>query len=335
MISLRPPPEGAPSERVTVEVALEAQAARAALLKEARAGLVANPRELSPRWLYDERGSLLFEEITRLPEYYPTRREREILGRHAGDIARLTRAQTLLELGSGSSEKTNLLLDALTSVGTLERFVPFDVAEAMLTTSAHAIARVRPGLSVHAVVGDFEQHLGRLPSGGRRLLVFLGGTIGNLEPQARARFLQEVRQGLGPEDTFLLGTDLLKDRARLHAAYNDAAGVTAAFNLNVLSVLNREVGADFDLAAYAHRAFFDEEHRWIEMRLRSLRAQVVTLSALELQVSFAPGDELRTEVSCKFSPEQVDAELSAAGLHPLARWTDRAGDFALTLARRR
>ncbi|QRK11213.1 L-histidine N(alpha)-methyltransferase [Archangium violaceum] len=322
---------------VTMEVHVRPGDAQRALRAEVLAGLCGerNPRELSPRWLYDERGSQLFEEITRLPEYYPTRCEREILLAHAADIARASGAETLIELGSGSSEKTRLLLDAMRGTGRLTRFVPFDVSEAFLRQSAEAVANEYPGLHVHAVVGDFERHLGRLPRGGRRLVAFLGGTIGNLKPAERARFYAELAEGLAPGEGLLLGTDLLKCRRRLFEAYNDRAGVTAAFNRNVLNVLNRELGADFEPEAFEHLAPFDEENGWVEMRLISTRPQAVRLPALERYVNFAEGGVLRTEVSCKFRVEQVEAELAAAGLHLVERWTDAAGDFALSLALKR
>ena len=321
-------------QTVKVDVLVGAQDIQRALREEVLAGLCQDEglKELSPRWLYDARGSALFEDITRLPEYYPTRREREILQAHAHDIARLSGADTLLELGSGSSEKTRLLLDALLEAGTLERFVPFDVSEDFLRQSAEAVAAEYLGLEVHAVVGDFQKHLGALPQGGRRLVAFLGGTIGNLKPAERARFYASLAQGLLPGDGLLLGTDLLKSRERLFAAYNDRAGVTAAFNRNVLRVLNHELQADFDPEAFEHLAPFDEENGWVEMRLISTRTQTVRLPALERYVNFARGEVLRTEVSCKFRPEQVDAELSAAGFSLAERWTDAAGDFALTLA---
>jgi L-histidine N-alpha-methyltransferase len=322
---------------VTVEVHVRPGDAQRALRAEVLAGLCGDlsPKELSPKWLYDERGSELFDEITRLPEYYPTRREREILEAHAEDIARASGADTLIELGSGSSEKTRLLLDAMTRAGTLRRFVPFDVSERFLRQSAEAVAREYPGLRVHAVVGDFGLHLGKLPRKGRRLVAFLGGTIGNLKPPERARFFAELAVGLVPGEGLLLGTDLLKSRERLFAAYNDRAGVTAAFNRNVLNVLNRELGADFEPEAFEHLAPFDEENGWVEMRLISTRPQAVKLPTLKRYVNFAEGEVLRTEVSCKFRPEQVEAELAAAGLHLTERWTDAAGDFALSLALKR
>ncbi|MBM7112538.1 L-histidine N(alpha)-methyltransferase [Archangium primigenium] len=322
---------------VTMEVHLEPGDARRALLAEVREGLCTEGRlkELGPKWLYDERGSQLFDAITRLPEYYPTRREKEILRAHAADIARVSGADTLIELGSGSSEKTRWLLDAFRARGGFQRFIPFDVSEAFLRQAAEAVARDYPGLPVHAVVGDFERHLGRWPRGGRALVAFLGGTIGNLKPRERARFYATLAQGLSPGEGVLVGTDLLKNRARLFAAYNDRQGVTAAFNRNVLEVLNHELGADFDPRAFEHLAPFDEENAWIEMRLISRRAQAVRLPALQRFVNFAEGEVLRTEVSCKFRPEQVEAELDAAGFQLAERWTDAAGDFALSLALKR
>ncbi len=317
---------------VKVNVYVQPGEARRALKQEALAGLTGSPKELSPKWLYDERGSQLFDAITRLPEYYPTRREREILLAHAGDIARQSGADTLIELGSGTSEKTRLLLDALLETGRLTRFVPFDVSEGFLRRAAVSLAREYPGLGVHAVVGDFERHLEQLPRGGRRLVAFLGGTIGNLKPHQRERFFSTLASGLEPGDGLLLGTDLLKDRGRLFAAYNDSAGVTAAFNRNLLHLLNRELGADFDPEAFEHLAPFDEAHGWVEMRLVSRRRQSVWLAGLGQRVDFAPGEVLRTEVSCKFRPEQVEAELAHAGLPLAERWTDGAGDFALSLA---
>jgi L-histidine N-alpha-methyltransferase len=319
----------------TVDVHVRPGDARRALREEALVGLCGRPKELSPKWLYDERGSQLFDDITRLPEYYPTRREREILETRAGEIARLSGADTLIELGSGTSEKTRLLLDAFQEAGRLRRFIPFDVSEGFLRSAAERLAREYSRLHVHAVVGDFEHHLGQLPRGGRRLVAFLGGTIGNFKPAQRAGFFHGVAAGMEPGDGLLLGTDLIKGRERLFAAYNDSAGVTAEFNRNVLRVLNRELGADFDVGAFEHLAPFDEEHGWIEMRLISQRQQVVRLPALERFAHFEEGEVLRTEVSCKFRPDQVEAELASAGLHLSEWWTDGAGDFALSLSFKR
>ncbi|TML57474.1 MAG: L-histidine N(alpha)-methyltransferase, partial [Actinobacteria bacterium] len=256
----------------------------------------------------------------------------EILDARAGSIADATRADTLVELGSGTSEKTRLLLSALRDRGVLRRFIPFDVSESTLRGAAGAIVAEYPGLDVHAVVGDFEHHLDLLPTGGRRLIAFLGGTIGNLPPAPRAEFLADVVATMADEDSFLLGTDLVKDAGRLHAAYDDSAGVTAAFNRNVLSVLNRELGASFDLTRFEHVARFDTHDEWIEMRLRSTEAQTVPVPALGIEAVFTAGEEMRTEISAKFRPEGVERELDAAGLVLKEWWTDRAGDFALSLS---
>jgi L-histidine N-alpha-methyltransferase len=317
---------------VAVDVRLAPSERRRAMVDDVLAGLARTPKVLSPVWFYDEVGSRLFDEITRLPEYYLTRAERSILVAGAGDIARLAGADTLVELGSGTSEKTRLLLDAMAAAGVLRRFVPLDVSEEVLREAAADVATAY-GIEVRAVVGDFSRHLGEVPQDGRRLVAFLGSTIGNLVPEERARFLASLRDTLREGDSFLLGTDLLKDRARLLAAYDDAAGITARFNRNVLAVLDAELDADFDPAAFDHVACWDEERRWIEMRLRSRREQDVTLAAVERTVHFVAGEEVRTEVSAKFTPEQVDRELAAAGLRTDRRWTDPAGDFLLTLAR--
>jgi len=303
-----------------------------ALRADARAGLTATPKVLPPKWFYDERGSELFEKITRLDEYYPTRAERSILRAAAGQIAAGTRARTLVELGAGAADKTRLLLDALAGAGTLASFVPVDVSETALIEAARRVAGEYPGLAVTAVVSDFEEHLG-LPSGSEaRLVVFLGGTIGNLLPGQRAAFLRSLRSRLRPGDAFLLGTDLVKDPAVLVAAYDDAAGVTAAFNKNILSVLNAALGADFDPDAFEHVALWDAGAEWIEMRLRSLQPQRVTLPAIDLQVTFGEGEELRTEVSAKFRRERVAAELAAAGFTMAGWWTDEQGRFGLSLS---
>jgi L-histidine N-alpha-methyltransferase len=317
---------------LTVEFHLDGADMAAALRDDARRGLSANPKQLPPKWFYDERGSELFDEITRLPEYYPTRREREILERWAGEIAAATGADTLVELGSGTSAKTRLLLDALARAGTLKRFVPFDVSEATLLGASAMIAKAYPGVSVHGVVGDFERHLALVPSGGRRLVAFLGGTIGNLEPAARAGFLAGVATTMEPGDALLLGTDLVKDPGRLEAAYDDPGGVTAEFNRNVLHVLNRELGADFVPERFAHVARWVPEHEWIEMRLRAQVEQTVRVPAIEMVVEFAAGEQLRTEISAKFTRAGVEAELTAAGFDLREWWTDAADDFALSLA---
>ncbi|HEV2635732.1 MAG TPA: L-histidine N(alpha)-methyltransferase [Actinocrinis sp.] len=300
---------------------------------DALLGLTAEPKWLPPKWFYDQRGSELFEEITLLPEYYPTRAEREILTVRAGEIAAASAARTLIELGSGSSTKTRLLLDALRAHGTLDRYVPIDVSESALEGSGQALLAAYPGLTVEAIVGDFEHGLPQSAAdAGPRLVIFLGGTVGNLAPEQRARFLAGLRSGLGPQDSLLLGTDLVKDPATLVAAYDDAAGVTAAFNKNVLSVLNRELDADFDLAAFEHVALWDPAEEWIEMRLRSVAAQTVKVPGLDLAVTFARGEQMRTEISAKFRREGVEAELAAAGFALSGWWTDPQGRFALSLS---
>jgi L-histidine N-alpha-methyltransferase len=317
-----------------VDVYLSPEERRTAMENGVRAGLTSAPKELSPQWFYDARGSELFDEITRLPEYYLTERERDILRDRAGEVAALTEANTLVELGSGTSEKTRVLLDALAEAGHLRRFAPFDVSEETLRESAAAVADEYPDLEVHAVVGDFERHLGLLPPGRRRLIAFLGSTIGNLPPAARRSFLVAVADVLTESESLLLGVDLVKDVDRLEAAYNDSAGVTAEFNRNVLRVLNRELRADFDLDRFEHVARWDSEYEWVEMLLRSLAYQRVRVDDLDLEVKFARGEEMRTEISAKFRPEGVERELSDSGFQLVRLWPHASGDFALVLARR-
>jgi L-histidine N-alpha-methyltransferase len=302
------------------------------LRADARAGLTATPKVLPPKWFYDERGSELFDKITLLDEYYPTRAERSILRAVAGEIAAQTRARTLAELGSGSADKTRLLLDALRAVGSLRSYVQVDVSEAALVAASPGLLASYPGLELHAVVSDFEEQLG-LPAGGSpKLVAFLGGTIGNLLPEQRAAFLASVRSRLSDGDALLLGTDLVKDPAVLVAAYDDDAGVTAAFNKNILSVLNTSLGSRFDLDAFEHVALWDPDREWIEMRLRSMYGQEVEVPALGLTVSFAEGEEMRTEISAKFRRAGVEAELAAAGLAMRSWWTDPEGRFGLSLS---
>ncbi|GAB7067847.1 L-histidine N(alpha)-methyltransferase [Mycobacterium hodleri] len=311
---------------------LAADAAAHALRRDVRDGLTASPKTLPPKWFYDAAGSDLFDQITRLPEYYPTRAEAAILRAHAADIAASSGADTLVELGSGTSEKTRILLDAMSQAGALQRFIPFDVDATILESAGAAIGAEYPGVEIDAVCGDFEEHLGKIPLVGRRLVVFLGSTIGNLTTGPRAEFLAALADSLQPGDTLLLGTDLVKDVDRLVSAYDDAAGVTAAFNKNVLTVVNRELDADFDVAAFDHVARWNPDELRIEMRLRARSAQRVHIAGLDLTVDFADGEEMLTEVSCKFRPEVVAEELAAAGLRRIAWWTDDAGDFGLSLA---
>ncbi|MER7376242.1 L-histidine N(alpha)-methyltransferase [Streptomyces lanatus] len=308
---------------------LPEDATDAALRTDVLKGLTSTPKTLPPKWFYDAHGSELFEKITELPEYYPTRAEREILIDRAGDIAAATGARTLVELGSGSSEKTRHLIDALTGLHT---YVPVDVSESALTQAGEALVQERPGLDVHALIADFTAGMELPDTPGPRLVAFLGGTIGNLLPVERAAFLASVRALLSPGDALLLGTDLVKDERVLVEAYDDAAGVTAAFNKNVLTVIDRELGADFDPDVFEHVARWDADHEWIEMRLRSRTAHTVKVPALDLAVDFAAGEEMRTEVSAKFREEGVRAELSAAGLDLAHWWTDGEGRFALSLS---
>ena len=305
---------------------------QAALRADVVEGLAGTPKRLRPVWFYDARGSELFEEITRLPEYYPTRAEREVLTERAAEIAAASGADTLVELGSGSSEKTRLLLGALLAAGTLRRYVPVDVSETALLAAAHGLRTEHPELAVHAVVADFGQHLAELPRGQRCLVAFLGSTIGNLPPAERFAFLAAVRAFLRPGDALLLGTDLVKDPAVLVAAYDDAAGVTAQFNRNILRVLNHELNADFDPDAFTHVARWNAEREWVEMRLRSRQPQVVKLPGADLVVSFATGEEIRTEISAKFRLDGIRAELATAGFTLDCWWTDRAGRFGVSLS---
>ncbi|WP_327720952.1 L-histidine N(alpha)-methyltransferase [Streptomyces sp. NBC_00490] len=308
---------------------LPEDATEAALRADVLRGLTRTPKTLPPKWFYDAHGSELFDRITELPEYYPTRAEREILVARAAEIAAASGARTLVELGSGSSEKTRYVIDALNDLHT---YVPVDVSESALTQAGHALIAERPGLDVHALIADFTAELALPGTPGPRLVAFLGGTIGNLLPAERAEFFTSVRALLSPGDALLLGTDLVKDENTLVRAYDDAAGVTAAFNKNVLTVVDRELGADFDPGAFDHVALWDAENEWIEMRLRSRTAQTVKIPTLDLAIDFAAGEELHTEVSAKFRKEGVRAELSAAGLELDHWWTDEQGRFALSLS---
>jgi L-histidine N-alpha-methyltransferase len=304
------------------------------LAEDALAGLAASPKALPPKHFYDERGSELFERITRLPEYYQSRTELRILRRVADGIVARHGVGELVELGSGASRKTAVLLDAMRDAGLLERYVPFDVCPEAILAAAGRLAEEYPGLEVHGVAGDFAHHLPAVPERGDapRLVAFLGGTIGNLEPDERAPFVASVAELMGEGDLLLVGTDLAGDPDRIRAAYDDAEGVTAQFNLNLLRVLNRELGADFDLDAFAHVALYDPGPPWIEMRLRARAPQVVRVAALGMEVGFDEGEEMRTEISCKFTRESVASMYAAAGLR-LEEWhEDHRGWFAVSLA---
>ncbi len=297
-------------------------------------GLTRPFKELPPKHFYDARGAELFDRICELPEYYQTRTERSILRERAGELAAMTGAAELVELGSGTAAKTRVLLDALHGAGTLERYIPMDVTERMVHDCARELTDEYPGLRVHGVIGDFERHLDRVPGPvGPRIVVFLGGTIGNFPPGSRRRFLREIARLLGPEDHLLMGADLVKDAAVLQAAYDDAQGVTAEFNRNLLLVLNRELRADFDPEDFDHVALFNHEHEWIEMRLRARREHTVVVRDLDLSVHFERGEQMRTEISAKFTRERIDADLSAAGLGLVSWLTDPEELFALTLSR--
>lgn len=318
--------------QLTVASHLTAEDRRAVLVEDARCGLTATPKRLSPIWFYDERGSALFDEITRLPEYYPTRAERGLLERAAAEIADLARPDMLVELGSGTSDKTRVLLDVL-AAGAPFRYVPLDVDPDTLVAAALALTEEYPALDVHAVAGDFLQHLHHLPDEGRRLVAFLGGTLGNLAPAERHRFLVDLDGALTSFDRLLLGVDLVKDPGRLHAAYDDAAGVTAEFNRNALRVVNRELGADFDVDAFEHVARWVPGSSWIEMHLLARSPQVVHVSDLDLTVRFGAGEALRTEISAKFTAEGIATELSNAGFEVERTWQAGIDDFLLVLAR--
>jgi L-histidine N-alpha-methyltransferase len=320
--------------RVTIDAPLTEGPEHRSLADDVLDGLTRPFKELPPKHFYDTRGSELFDAICELPEYYPTRTERAILEACAAEIVAATGAAELIELGSGSATKTRVLLDAMAEAGTLRRYVPVDVSETVVRASAEELVAEYPGLHVHGLVGDFERHLDRLPEPvGPRLVCFLGGTIGNFAPGSRRRFLRGLAGRLGEDGHLLLGTDLVKDPAVLEAAYDDSAGVTAEFNRNVLHVLNRELDADFDPGAFDHVAFFDAEHSWIEMRLRARERQVVDVRGLGLEVHFEAREELRTEISTKFTRERLEDDLAASGLR-LAGWhTDPRELFAVTLSR--
>jgi L-histidine N-alpha-methyltransferase len=317
---------------LTVDVFLTAAQLRNALEEDVMKGLTARPKSIPPLWFYDEVGSRLFEDITRLPEYYPTRAERRMLTRHAGDIAGLAQADTLVELGAGACDKTRLLLDAMRAAGPLHRYIPFDVSDEFLREAAAGLIDEYEGLSVHAVVGDFRRHLNQVAVDGRRLVAFLGGTIGNLVPAERQRFLFDLNCTMGRQDHLLLGVDLVKDRDTIVAAYDDSAGVTAAFNRNVLSVINNELGANFDPDAFDHVALWNEDDRWIEMRLRSRADQEVRVAELDIDVRFEEGEDLLTEISAKFDPTQLENELLGSDFVVDAMWGADDGEFLLALA---
>ena len=321
------------STSASIDVHLTPDELHATLCQDAAVGLGSSPKWLSPKWFYDDRGSELFDAITRLDEYYPTEAERSILAEHADAIASAAAVDVLVELGSGTSDKTRLLLDALCPQG-LHTFVPFDVSEGILRYAAAVLSERHPDLAVHGVVGDFERHLGELPRPGRRMIALLGSTIGNFDPDQRRTFLNNVAATLEPGECLLLGTDLIKDERRLIAAYDDALGVTAEFNRNVLLVLNRELGADFDADAFFHHARWNRSEHRIEMWLHAVGPQKVWIESIDVGVSFEDGEGIRTELSTKFDRDLVTADLEAAGFTAAGWWTDAPDDFAVSLWRR-
>jgi L-histidine N-alpha-methyltransferase len=321
-------------QEIRVDVLRDEAQSRPVLYDETFRSLHAEVKGLPAVWLYDAHGSRLYDEITRLPEYYLPRREGEILRARAGEIAARTQARALIELGAGSAKNIRLLLDALAAAGTLERFVPLDVSEETLRASAQAIAAAYPRVSVHAIVGDFERDLGTLTGGDRRLIAFLGSTIGNLYPDQRGRLLADLSAALAGDDSLLLGVDLVKDAARLQAAYNDSGGVTEAFVRNALTAVNRELDATFDQQQFVYEARWDPEHEWMDIGLRARQAHTVSIHGLELDVAFEAGEALRVEISSKFRREQFELEAGQAGLSVESWWTDPAGDFAVALVLR-
>jgi L-histidine N-alpha-methyltransferase len=316
----------------TIDVHLSPDDVQRQMRQDALVGLQADEKSIPPVWFYDERGSQLFEDITQLPEYYPTRAERALLERHAGRIAEQSKADTLVELGAGSCSKTRVLLTALQQAGTLTRYVPFDVSDEFLRGAASALSDEYEALDIHLVVGDFHHHLPEIPTDGRRMVAFLGGTIGNLDPVQRARFFFDLNCTMSSDDSLLLGADLVKDRARLVAAYDDAAGVTADFNRNVLHVLNEQLGADFDPDRFRHVALWNEDEQWIEMRLRAEEATIVSLAGAGITVTFDEGEDLLTEISAKFTPAGIEQELAEAGFVVDGLFGAEEGEFLLALA---
>jgi L-histidine N-alpha-methyltransferase len=322
------------TERIAIEVRPREHLGET-MARDVRVGLAMQPKELAPKYFYDERGSELFEQITELPEYYPTRAERSILeGRSAELIAAAGAPPTLVELGSGSAAKTRHLLDAMRDAGCLRTYVPVDISETITRDTAASLVREYPGLEVRGMVCDFELDLERIPTPGPgRIVAFLGGTIGNLYPDARRDFLSRIAATLGSSDRLLLGTDLIKERRRLEAAYDDSRGVTAEFNKNVLRVLNRELSADFDLNRFEHVARYDDREARMDIRLRSTVDQTVRIDAIDLEVDFSAGEEMRTEISCKFSRHRLEQIYASAGLQMTGWFSDPANDYALSLAR--
>lgn len=324
---------GSERSRIAVEVAARPDE-RGDEKRELRRALEESPRRVPSKYFYDERGSRLFVDITHLPEYYQTRTERELLTHHAEEIARIAGARELVELGPGAAAKSRLLLDAMVTTSGLERYIPLDVSDAFIRQAALGLTAEYPTLEVYGVVGDFLHHLDHLPEGHRRLVVFLGGTIGNLNPREAERFLASLAAAIAPGDYFLLGVDLVKDRARIERAYNDSAGVTAEFNRNILNVINERFAADFEPERFRHRAFYEPRSHAIQMRLVSDREQLVSIGALDWRLTIAEGEEILTEISTKFERQATSELLARHQLTPERWFSDEENLFALVLARR-
>jgi L-histidine Nalpha-methyltransferase len=324
----------ATTQQISIEVHLPEGGTWAGMAEDVREGLSCPFKELPPKYFYDERGSELFERITELGEYYPTRAERSILDQRAAEIVAAAEPTTLIELGSGAAAKTRCLLDAMEDAGTLLSYVPVDISEEITRRVAEELTSEYDGLRVQGIICDYETHLERVPREEGGLIAFLGGTIGNFRPASRRSFLARIATLMYPGDRFLCGTDLVKDRAVLELAYNDAGGVTAEFNKNVLHVLNRELDADFDPDAFEHVAFWDPDNEWIDIRLRSLAEQFIDLKALDMRTHFARNEEMRTEISTKFTPQRLETSYADAGLELVEWWTDPEDLYALSLAKR-
>jgi L-histidine N-alpha-methyltransferase len=304
----------------------------ASFAEDVRSGLGSDPKAIPPKYFYDARGSELFEQITALPEYYPTRVEQSILDTAGAEIIGEVQPAEIVELGPGSARKTDALLQPMVEMGFGRRYVPVDVSESSVEQCVLRLAAQYEGLEIHGLVGDFELHLDRIPAAaGRRLFAFLGGTIGNFDEPDRGRLLRALETQMGPDDRLLVGTDLVKDRSLLEAAYNDAAGVTAEFNRNLVRVINANLRADLDPDAFEHVAFYNEPEQRIEMWLRAREEMSARIDALEMDVGFERGDQFRTEISCKFTRETLEREYRAVGLEPLAWYTDPDDLFALSL----
>jgi L-histidine Nalpha-methyltransferase len=319
-------------EHVRIDVHLR-EGALASFADDVRSGLRSNPKAIPPKYFYDARGSELFEQITALPEYYPTRAEQSILDAAGAEIIERVLPSEIVELGPGSARKTDALLRPMVESGCGTRYVPVDVSESFVEQCARRLAEQYEGLEIHGLVGDFEHHLDEIPlAAGRRLIAFLGGTIGNLDEPERHRLLNAIRAQLGRDDRLLIGTDLVKDRERLEAAYTDSAGVTAEFNRNVLNVINANLDADLDPERFEHRAVYDEARQWIEMRLYARDTHDARIEAIDLEVPFDEGEHIQTEISCKFTEERLEHEYARAGLDLLDVYTDSERLFALSLA---